>query len=190
MKEHNKLSLSATAGRLQAPKHLLPSLTEFCQAGSDREATSLAQLTIALLPASSLKGRDPDSQQLEGPLQAPDPSLVHTGNDPEPQDFHEPRLESRVGSETSRESNFADSSDKRKEWAALDLAFARSRDDASKERIVCSMGHFLANLDWGGEANQYRGILDSFLGTVQTVCSPAEAPSVRFCGQQALQQSG
>ena len=123
-------------------------------------------------------------------MELPDQPLIRCGNVLEPQDLRDSKSAGSVGLETSRGSDDADRSDARKEWAALHLAFAKSRDDASKESIICSMGHFIANLDWRREQNQSSNILKLFLSTVQKACSPAEAPSVRLCGQQALQQSG
>lgn len=170
------------AGRLEAPKHLLPRLLEFDQASRDDETLSLAHLTIALLsdPASrsSRQSTAPQEDRYRDDLQG---SATES---------HEDSLQSLDNSELddSRGVDKAKGSTRLQEWAALHLAYAESRDDAAKERIICGMGHCVAKLLRQGD--QCSSILDSFLSTVQKACNPAEAASIRLCGKQALQQSG
>ena len=174
--------LLMSAGRFEAPKHLLPCLLESYQASGDDEAFSLAHLTIALLSDPTSRGSQkslvPQEDRYRNDLQGSATEIQEDSL----------QLIDNLELDDSRGGDKAKVSTKLQEWAALDLAYVESRDDAAKECIVCGMGHFIAKLLRQGD--QCSSILDSFLSTVQKACNPAEAASVRLCGKQALQQSG
>ena len=186
------------AGQMTAPGHLLPSLQDFCRTGPGRESLLHAQLTILLLSKNSddnasllaeqatslltpLEEQHGQEQSVFSPNKNSDNAMTRSSKDSGDsrlaihclEEAHEPGLEVMA------------------QWEGLHGAYRQSRDDASKERILSSMGHFIAGASQRDGLDQIIGsVLSAFASVLRHACHPSEAASVRLGGQKALQISG